>query len=225
MHQMSFYTAGQRYAKSLGYFYFSDQYRKLLYTDQFQRSAGLFDPEGSIKAYFDDAPASDLVDRMLYTDSMTRMPDHPVMIQDRMSMAHGLEARSPFMDHQLAEFCATIPSKFKVRGRKLRYIQADLARRYLPSELVDRKKQGFSSPLTYLLADEFRHLYRALLTDSHLVGDGYFNAAGIDSLLGDHLGGRADHGQRLWQLCNAEVWYRMYIQNQNQDAIGALIQQ
>jgi len=63
---------------------------------------------------------------------MIRLPDHPVMILDRTSMAHGLEARSPFMDHKLAEFVARIPATLKVRGRTRRYIQARLAERYLP---------------------------------------------------------------------------------------------
>lgn len=225
IHQMSFYAAGERYAKSLGYFYFSDQYRKQLYTARFQESAGLFDPDASIKNYFDAANAAELIDKMLYTDSMTRMPDHPVMILDRMTMAHGLEARSPFMDHKLAEFCAAIPPNYKVRHGRLRYIQVELAKRYLPSALIKRKKQGFSSPLTYLLADEFKLLYKALLRDSNLVQDGYFNDTGVKRLLAEHLDGQTDHGQRLWQLCNAEIWYRMYIGNESQDAIRELIQQ
>jgi asparagine synthase (glutamine-hydrolysing) len=221
--QMSYYSAGERYAKSLGYFYFSEGYRKSLYTEQFNRSIGAFDPDASIKHYFSADNARDLVDRMLYADSMTRMPDHPVMILDRMTMAHGLEARSPFMDHELAEFCAQLPARYKVRGHHLRYIQTRLAEKYLPQALIRRKKQGFSSPLTYLLADEFRLLYRSLLKDSRLVASGYFHKPAVDELLNKHLSGGADHGQRLWQLCNAEVWYRMHIEQQGEEEIEDLI--
>jgi len=158
MHQMSFFEDGIRYGKSLSYFYCSDQYRNSLYTESFARSAAVFDPEAHIAGYFDSADADELVDRMLYADSCTRMPDHPVVILDRMCMAHGLEARSPFMDHELAEFCAKLPANMKVRGRKLRYLQMKLARRLLPDALTERKKQGFSSALPYLLADEFQTL-------------------------------------------------------------------
>ncbi len=224
MHQMSFAHGGARYAKSLGYFYFSDDYRGALYTDKFRAAVGLFDPEANIGEYFDGAKATEIVDRMLYTDSMTRMPDHPVMILDRMSMAHGLEARSPFMDHRLAEFCATIPPRHKVRGKQLRYVQAALARKYLPPELLNRKKQGFSSPLPYLLDHEFRLLYRGLLKGSRLVADGYLHQAAIDKLLAEHLGKQIDHGQRLWLLCNSEIWYRMYIDGQGREAVRELIQ-
>jgi len=223
IHQMSFYSGGERYAKSLGYFYFSDRYRESLYTPEFRNAVAMFDPEESIKRHFDGANADDVVDRMLYTDSMTRMQDHPVMILDRMTMAHGLEARSPFMDHRLAEFCAAIPARFKVKGHKLRYVQIELARRYLPQQILDRKKQGFSSPLTYLLADEFRLLYGLLLHDSHLAQAGIVRNEAVELLLAEHLGRRADHGQRLWQLCNAEIWYRMYISGDGADALRELI--
>ncbi len=217
MHSLSFYEGAERYAKSLGYFYFSDSYRNDLLTGRFRRAVRDFDPEVAVKEQFDGANAKEPIDRMLHSDSMVRMPDHPVMILDRMSMAHGLEARSPFLDHKLAEFCAGLPPSFKVRGKKLRHIEKKLAERYVPAEVLNRGKQGFSSPLTYLLADEFRFLYRALLTDSSLVREGILRPEGIRSLLEDHLSGRRDHGQRLWLLCNAEIWYRMFIEGKSTD--------
>ncbi|MFX0195026.1 MAG: asparagine synthase (glutamine-hydrolyzing) [Candidatus Hodarchaeota archaeon] len=223
MHQMSFYHGGERYAKSLSYFYFSDSYKSTLYTNKFKESVRLFDPEACLIDYFDSDSATEVVDKMLYVDSMTRMPDHPNMILDRMTMAHGLEARSPFLDHKLAEFCASIPPKFKVRGTKRKYIQVELAKKYLPIALVKRQKQGFSSPLTYLLADEFKLLYKIFLNGSSLVREGYLNQSAIDTLLSEHLNKKFDHGNRLWLLCNAEVWYRMYIENESRNTIRELI--
>ena len=219
MNQMSFYNGADRYAKSLSYFYFSDSYRRTLYTDEFRRRVGVFDPEAAVRHYFDSADAVELIDKMLHADSMTRMVDHPVMIQDRMTMAHGLEARSPFLDHKLAEFCATLPVQLKVHGRKLRVIQHELAKRYLPPEIMRRKKQGFSSSLPYLLADEFRFLFKVFLHDSALVRTGILEEKAIRRLLSEHLAGKVDHGTRLWLLCNAEIWYRMYIEGEDRDAM------
>ncbi|MCP4004880.1 MAG: asparagine synthase (glutamine-hydrolyzing) [bacterium] len=216
---MSYHRDGSRYAKSLSYFYFSDRYRDSLYTEKFRSEVAAFDPEGSIKQYFDTDNASELVDRMLHSDSMIRMPDHPVMIQDRMTMAHGLEARAPFLDHKLAEFCAQLPPRFKVKRNKLRRIEQELGRRHLPAELSRRKKQGFSSALPYLLADEFRTLYDVLLSQSRLVAEGILHKAAIDELLKAHLEHRADHGNRLWLLCNSEIWYRMFIDGESVDAL------
>src|SRR5690606_13019833 len=141
---------------------------------------------------------------MLYADSMVRLPNHPVMITDRMSMAHGLEARSPFMDHKLAEFAARIPSSMKVRGGTLRHIQRRLALRYLPPEILNRPKQGFSSALPYLLRNEYARLYDICLNDSHLVAAGILDREAIRKLLQEQARGAADHGNRLWLIINAE---------------------
>jgi asparagine synthase (glutamine-hydrolysing) len=148
-----------------------------------------------------------------------------VMILDRMTMAHGLEARSPFLDHRLAAYCATLPASFKVRGPRLRRVEKALARRHLPSVVWQREKQGFSSPLPYLLGEEFRRLHGALLRRSTLVEDGFLRASGVTALLDEHLTGRMDHGPRLWQLCAAEMWYRIFLRRENVPAVeNALLQ-
>jgi asparagine synthase (glutamine-hydrolysing) len=216
---MSFHGEGERYAKSLGYFFFSDGFKKQMCTPEFLKRVGAFDPEASIREYFDSPNAKELIDKMLYSDSMTRMPDHPNMILDRMTMAHGLEARAPLLDHKLAEYCAKIPVSMKVRGIQRRYIQMRLARKYLPPELLKRKKQGFSSFLTYLLEKEIRWLGEKLLLDSRLVSAGYLRREGIETLIAEHLARKKDHGNRLWLLCSAEIWYRMFIENQDREAL------
>lgn len=204
---------GARYARSLSYFYFLPGRRHELYGPRLAAAAG-FDPERAIRTAYEEADAVDPVDRMLRADSAVRLPDHSVMILDRMTMAHGLEARSPFLDHVLAEFAARLPRNMKVRGRSLRYIQARLAERYLPEEILRRPKQGFSSALPYLLKEEMRLLFGAFLRDSHLVRDEILAPAPITRLLGEHLEGKSDHGNRLWLLLNSEVWYRMRIEGE-----------
>jgi asparagine synthase (glutamine-hydrolysing) len=215
LHQASFMSGGQRYARSLGYFYFDPSRRQQLYGPVMQAAVEFFDADASIRDPFDHAQASDPLDRMLYADSQVRLPDHSVMILDRMTMAHGLEARSPFMDHELAEFAARLPSRLKVRGRSLRYMQTRLAKRYLPEALLSRPKQGFSSALPYILKDEYRLLFELFLRDSHLSRNGLFRQATVDTLLNEHLSGAFDHGNRLWLLVNSEVWYRMLMERES----------
>jgi asparagine synthase (glutamine-hydrolysing) len=210
LHRLSFLAGGERYAASLSYFYFDAPMRAQLLSAGARAALGGFDPELVLKAPF-DAARGDHVDRMLYADSKVRLPDHPVMISDRMSMAHGLEARSPFMDHRLAEFAAHLDSSLKVRGRSLRYIQRKLAARYLPPQILARPKQGFSSALPYILRDEYRTLYDRYLRDSELVRAGIFERKPLNALLEAHLAGHEDHGNRLWLLINSELWYRMTI--------------
>lgn len=210
MHKLSFQRGGDRYANALGYFYFQRELREQLYGPR-MRDVELH-PEQWITELFARAKVSHPVDRMLYTDSFSRLPDHPVMLSDRMTMAHSLESRAPFMDHVLAEFVARIPANMKVAGRSLRYVQRRLAARYLPEEVLRRPKQGFSSALPYMLRDEFTLLFNAFLRRSELAADGFIRQDAVNKLLEEHLSGRRDHGNRLWLLCSSETWYRVHIQ-------------
>jgi asparagine synthase (glutamine-hydrolysing) len=203
---------GRRYARSLSYFYFTPRRRRELYTEAFRARVAGFDPEAAVVFWHDDGHARDAVDRMLLADSLVRLPNHSVMILDRMTMAHGLEARSPLLDHRLAEFAASLPARLKVRGRSRRWLEMRLAERYLPPEVLRRPKQGFSSALPYLMARQFRLLFGHYLPQSHLVEAGYLNPQAIREMLEAHLAGRADHGNRLWLLLNAELWHRMKIE-------------
>jgi asparagine synthase (glutamine-hydrolysing) len=221
LHHLSFVEGGERYAQGLEYFYFKRSLRQELYGPALRDALSSLDPEASIREPFNRADAVDLVDRMLYADSQVRLPDHSVMILDRMTMAHGLEARSPLMDHEMAEFAARLPSRLKVRGRSLRYIQTRLAERYLPQSLLRRPKQGFASALPYMLKDEHRLLFDLFLRRGHLAREGVLCQPTIDRLLNEQQTGQADHGHRLWLLLNSEVWYRMFIEGQSVEDLSA----
>ena len=225
LHRLTFFQGGQRYIESLAYSYVNRSFKEFIYGPELKRMQPELDPGALMRDAFDQAPATDVVDRMLYADSQSRLADHPVMIQDRMTMAHGLEARSPFMDHELAEFAARLPARLKVRGRSLRYIQVQLAKRYLPAELLTRKKQGFSSALPYLLKDELNTLYGLFLREMELAKEGMLNQAAVNQLLDEHRQGKQDHGNRLWLLVNSEVWYRMCIQGQTQSDVQAQLRE
>lgn len=216
LHHLSFHSGAARYAASLNYFYFDRERRQKLFTREVQQRWPDLDAEAAIRRPYEESQGGDL-DRMLYADSLVRLPNHPVMITDRICMAHGLEARSPFMDHELASFAARLPAAMKVRGGTLRYIQRKLAARYLPPEVLDRPKQGFSSALPYLLQKEYTQLYRTCLRRSQLVHDHVLDRNAITQLVDEHTSKRADHGNRLWLLINAEIWYRMCILGQSKE--------
>jgi asparagine synthase (glutamine-hydrolysing) len=221
LYQMSFLTGGSRYARSLGFFYFNPQMKAELYGPRLQAITENFDAEADIRESYENAGAIEGLDRMLSADSSIRLPDHSVMILDRMSMAHGLEVRCPFMDHVLAEFSARLPVRMKIRGRNLRYIQRKLAERYLPEEVLNRSKQGFSSALPYMLQKEYRFLFDTYLKNSRLAETGLLLQPSIDRFLAEHLQGKRDHGNRLWLLLNAEIWYRIHIDKQASEEFKA----
>ncbi len=220
LHHLSFHSGSARYAESLTYFYFDRARRERLYGAVAAECSKGLDAEAAIRAPYERAAGDDL-DRMLYADSMVRLPNHPVMITDRICMAHGLETRSPFMDHKLAEFAARLPTSLKVRGGTLRYIQRKLAMRYLPAQWLNRPKQGFSSALPYLLQSEYSRLYNLCLRDSHLARAGILDEREIRKLIQEHVKRSHDHGNRLWLLINAELWYRMMIGGQSREDLRA----
>jgi len=223
IHRLASRSGGERYAAALNYFYFEADARAALYAENMMSGVAGFDAEAFVADNYEHVSASSALDRMLATDLEARLPDHPVMITDRMTMAHGLEARSPLMDHKLAEFCARLPVEFKVKGRSLRVLQRRIAEQYLPAEVLDRPKQGFASAMPYMLRDEYPTLFRALLSNSHLVRDGYLRGAAITAVLNAHLAGKEDHATRLWLLANSEIWYRMAIENESRDAMRDLL--
>jgi len=106
---------------------------------------------------------------------------------------------------------ARVPVNLKVRGRRLRHLERRLGERYLPPEVLERKKQGFASPLMYILEAEVRSLAPRLLHESELVRAGYLRGERVKQLVDEHLARRYDHGNRIWLLLSAEVWYRRYI--------------
>jgi asparagine synthase (glutamine-hydrolysing) len=208
-------TGGERYAESLQYFWFNEAHRLELYTPDFRRQLGNRRPDACLLELFASAQATDAADRMMYVDDMSRLPGQSLMILDRATMAYSLESRSPFLDPRLAEFMARVPVSLKLKGRRPRYLERRLGERYLPPEVLQRKKQGFASPLMYIMENEVKALAPRLLLNSELVRDGYLRGERMRELVTEHLDRRRDHGNRIWLLLAAEVWYRRYISHRS----------
>ena len=100
---------------------------------------------------------------MLYTDLMTRIPDHLLMIGDRMTMAHSLESRAPLIDYKVVEFAANIPVDMKLKGKHLKHILRRVAERYLPSDVVNLEKTGISLPAWHLVSNRPKRLFTQII--------------------------------------------------------------
>jgi len=212
LNEMSFYSQGDRYAHSMSFLRFTEDARTELFTERARSELGELHSEDKILDFFNAENATDLVDRMLYTDLMTRMPDHLLTLGDRMSMAHSLEMRPVLMDYELVEFAARLPANLKLHGRELKYLLKKVASRYLPQELINREKQGFSFPIARWLRSDLREFTRRLFAQSRFVELGIFDGDYMSRLLEEHLGGAIDHNYRLWILINLEIWYRLYFE-------------
>jgi asparagine synthase (glutamine-hydrolysing) len=126
-------------------------------------------------------------------------------------MAHSLEARSPFLDHEFMEFAATIPSDLKVRGRTKKYILKRALSGLLPEEILHRPKMGFGVPIDHWLRHELKDLAYDSLLSPRAIDRGYFRQESVRRLLDEHVQRKANWHYLLWTLLVLELWHRTYV--------------
>ncbi len=162
------------------------------------------------------------LDRMLYTDSKLWLPDYLLLRGDKLTMANSLEARVPLLDHKLVEFAAQLPASMKLRGSQRKYLLKQVARRLLPAEIIDRKKQGFPIPIERWLRKEARPMMQDLLSTETLKRRGLFNVSFVEKMVREHVSGYADHSTKLWGLMSVEMWTRKFIEREGRNAALSL---
>jgi asparagine synthase (glutamine-hydrolysing) len=225
VHDLSFHEGGRRYAEATLFFRFGGGDRPGLYHDDVARRLAGRDQTESIVSGFESATAESDLDRMLHADIVTRLPEHSLMLTDRMTMMHGLEARSPFLDHHLGEFAARLPVELKIRRGRLKYALRRAATPYLPGSILHRPKQGFMFPLGPWMKGPLVPVLEQFISRSALVKDGIFQREAMNRILEEHLAHRADHHVRLWMLLNVEVWYRMYQSGWDPSAVTSIMEE
>jgi asparagine synthase (glutamine-hydrolysing) len=213
----------ERYASSAAFLRFPHARKQALFTPGAWKDISGSMSERLLEQYFTDGSASAFIDRMLHADCMTRLADHQLPIVDKMSMAHSLELRSPFLDRRVAEFAMRIPAHLKMKNRRIKYLTRTLAERYLPQQLINRRKQGFGFPLAHWLRGRLRPLLDSLANDSHVAQAGVFRAAEIARLADEHCAGNMDHNYRLWMIFNVEVFWRHHIEGESIDTLEGWI--
>lgn len=223
VNEMSLFSGGDRYAQSLGVLRFTHEAKQSLFTSSARDRIQDLSSADKILRFFNADNAEHVVDKMLYTDLMTRIPDHLLTVGDRMNMAHSLENRSPLIDYRVTEFAASIPAGLKLKRNRLKYILRNVASRYLPRELTHMKKQGFRFPLGIWFRTDLKDMLRSLFSQSRFVELGIFEQRYIDRLLEEHIAGKVDHNYRIWILLNLEIWYRIYFENESIDAMRTLL--
>jgi asparagine synthase (glutamine-hydrolysing) len=212
-------TPAEQYAEATCFFRFNSQDKQALYSESLWRKLGEIDSARFIVDPYNGANADEMLDRMLYTDFVTRLPEHSLMLTDRMTMAHGLESRSPFLDHELVEYLARFPSRLKIQNGEPKSLFRKFAAGYLPPSIVRREKQGFMFPIAYWFRTELYPFLQSTLTNSFYVRQGLFSAATVERYLQEHRERRSDHHVRLWMLLNLEIWHQLYIEQTGLEAV------
>ena len=155
-------------------------------------------------------PYNDLVNRYLFVDQHYYLPDDILYKCDRMSMAHSLEVRPPFLDHRIVEFAGTLPSELKIRGRSTKYVLRKLVSKKLPAAIMNRRKEGLDIPAHEWLRGPLRPLVQEVLGLASVKKAGLFAPSAIAKILDMHFSRKQNLGYHIWGLLTLHLWMRRW---------------
>ena len=147
-------------------------------------------------------------DWMLYMDTRMYLPNDILTKVDRMSMAHGLEARVPLLDHRMVEFAATVPFALKLHGNTTKHVMKHALRSRLPKELLKQRKQGFSIPIHRWMREDLAEMFQDTVIANGARCEAYIIREEAQRIFNEHKAGEENHGHALWAMLMLETWLR-----------------
>lgn len=161
----------------------------------------------------------DALTRMIHNEFRLRLPELLLMRVDKISMSVSLEARVPFLDHELVDFSFDIPENWKTKNGTAKYLLKKAVEGLIPDELIYRKKMGFGAPMADWLRGSFGERVERGIRNSNLLKRGFFNTGYIDELFAHHRSKRADTSLQIWTLYNLTAWYDYWIDGKGEKSV------
>ena len=190
---------------------FNDELKEPLYTDSFRQQTQGANATGLLEHWFKHANGIGVVDTMLLTDQMTYLPNDLLVKVDIATMAVSLEARSPFLDHHVIEFAASLPQNLKLRRLTGKYLLKKVLRKLLPSENLTRRKMGFGVPIGHWFRGKMQPFLREVILSDKAMGRGLFRPEAVKQLVDLHVRAERDYSHQLWTLLMLELWFNRFI--------------
>jgi asparagine synthase (glutamine-hydrolysing) len=190
---------------------FRDAQKAELYTPEFARAVGDTDSLALLDRAYEASDAPTFLERTVHADVQTYLPDDLLVKMDIASMAHSLEVRSPFLDHEVMAFAASLPPGLKLRGLMPKDILRRAMRGVLPDPVLRRRKMGFGVPIDHWFRHELRDLAHDALLSARARARGHLRPEVVRRYLDEHLAGHAHHHYRLWSLLILELWHRTFL--------------
>jgi asparagine synthase (glutamine-hydrolysing) len=191
--------------------YYSDSELLGLYSPELRHELAGEHAWSEHEAFMREAPASDYLDKMLYTDWKTFLPELNLAYCDKLSMAASVETRVPYLDNGIVDFMCTVPAGLKLRGLTSKYLLREAVKDFVPSSILHRRKAGFGAPIRTWLRRDLREMVDDLLSPERIAARGYFDAAAVRRLIADDREGRSDNTYRIWALLTLEVWHGVFL--------------
>jgi asparagine synthase (glutamine-hydrolysing) len=164
-----------------------------------------------IRMWHADTTRMDPLNRMLYVDARTSLPDNLLLYGDKMSMAVSLEARVPYLDLELMSFAESIPAQMKIKGLTQKYALKKALSRWVPQETIERKKIGFATPVDLWLQGTLAEELRDRVGAANSLSRTFFRPKAIDTLIDQHVSKSEDNKRILFALLTLEIWNEAYI--------------
>jgi len=182
-----------------------------IYSDSMLERLGDADAASFLQSAYAECPSRDFVTQTTCADVLTYLPCDILAKVDIASMAYGLECRSPFLDHNVAELAAWMPLKFKRKGKQGKQILLDTFGDLLPASIQNRPKMGFGVPLDSWFRNELKPLLFDVLLDQKSLDRGWFRPEAVRKLVDEHVTAKWDHSYRLWNLLILELWQQTFV--------------
>jgi asparagine synthase (glutamine-hydrolysing) len=191
-------------------FTYFNEHRKQLYAPQLAAMVDSGQQVDPLQRFWAATEGQKSLNRMLYLDTKTWLPDDLLLKADKITMARSLELRVPLLDHRILEFAARLPTSRKLRGFQTKHILKEALRAQVPEEIRKRKKAGFPVPYERWIAEASAGSVRDLLLDDVAIGRGYFKRQEVESML-QRNAERGDLGKEVFGLVVLELWHRLFV--------------
>ena len=190
---------------------FTDDEKESILTDDFQVRANSGDTSDVLDKWFAAANGSGVLDAAMLTDQMTYLPNDLLVKVDIASMANSLEARSPFLDHNVIEFAASLPENLKMRRLETKSLLKKVAARLVPREVIYRRKMGFGVPVGKWFRGEMKDFVRDTLLSQSALSRGVVKPEVLTKYVSEHIAGSRDHAFQIWTFLMLELWFQRFI--------------
>lgn len=182
-----------------------------LYTRDFAAAVSGQNATALLDRWFAAANGTGILDATLLTDQMTYLPNDLLVKVDIASMANSLEARSPFLDHNVIEFAASLPENLKMRGIETKSLLKKVAARLVPADVIYRRKMGFGVPIGKWFRGEMKDFIRDILLSEKSLKRGIVRPEIVERYVTEHISASRDHSFQLWTLLMLELWFQRFI--------------
>ncbi len=182
-----------------------------IYTKEFRETVSGQNPSAFLDKWFANANGSGILDATMLTDQMTYLPNDLLVKVDIASMANSLEARSPFLDHKVIEFAASLPENLKMQKFETKSLLKKVAAKLVPREVIYRRKMGFGVPIGNWFRGEMKNFVREILLAEKSLKRGIVKSEMIEKYVREHTESERDHTFQIWTLLMLELWFQRFI--------------